>query len=319
MEDVVIGGDRPLPVSRLCLGTMYFGSTVPQPAAYSLLDGYREAGGNFLDTANNYAFWVEGRTGDESETLLGRWLAERSAREDMVVATKIGGRPRPGGGSLAEAQGLSPAAVVEQVEGSLRRLGTDRIDLLYTHIHDAGTPVAETLQALTGLVDAGKVRWIAASNLTRARLAEAVDASRELGLARYRALQQRYSYLAPGPAADFTPQVVLDDELRVYCAQQQILPLAYGVLLGGAYTRAERRLPPEYRTDRAHRQVATLHAVAADLGAAPSTIVYAWLLAAGIVPVLGVSRPEQLAEALAADALPLPADSLALLETARTA
>ena len=107
---------------------------------------------------------------------------------------------------------------------------------------------------------------------------------------------------------------------RIHQEGQQVVffPEAEFVHVGGAYTRTDRPLPPQYQTDRAHRQIATLHAVAADIGAAPSTVLYAWLLAAGIVPVVGVSRPEQLAEALAADALPLPADSLALLETART-
>jgi len=314
MQSVSVGG---LPVSRLCLGTMYFGSTVAWETSYALLDGYAEAGGNFLDTANNYAYWVDGGSGDESETLVGRWLANRSARDHLVLATKVGARPRPGGTSLEDAQGLSARAVAEQVEGSLRRLGTDRIDLLYTHIHDPHTPVEETLRALTDLVQAGKVREIAASNLTRDQLAEAVDTSGKHGLATYRALQQRYSYLAPRPTADFAPQVLLDDALRVYCADHQILPLAYSALLGGAYTRPDRPLPGEYQTDRAPHQVATLRAVGEDLGTSPNTVLYAWLLAAGIVPVVGVSRPGQLAEALAADALTLPSYSLALLETAR--
>src|SRR6266540_2451182 len=185
MQSVSVGG---LPVSRLCLGTMYFGSTVARETSYALLDGYAEAGGNFLDTANNYAYWVDGGSGDESETLVGRWLANRSARDHVVLATKVGARPRPGGTSLEDAQGLSARAVAEQVEGSLRRLGTDRIDLLYTHIHDPHTPVEETLRALTDLVQAGKVREIAASNLTRDQLAEAVDTSGKHGLATYRAL-----------------------------------------------------------------------------------------------------------------------------------
>jgi aryl-alcohol dehydrogenase-like predicted oxidoreductase len=318
MQAVTIGGAAPFAVSRLCLGAMYFGTLVDEPAAYALLDGYREAGGNFLDTANNYAFWVGGATGDESEMLLGRWLADRSAREEIVLATKVGARPRPGGTSPADAQGLSAAAVTGQVESSLRRLRTDRIDLLYTHIDDAATPVEETLRALTDLVAAGKVREIGASNLTLARLAESVDTSQRHGLAGYRALQQRYSYLAPHSTADLGLQVLFDDAQWVYCADRAILPLAYSTLLGGAYTREDRPLPPEYRTDRAHRQVATLRAVGADLGTSPNTVLYAWLLAAGIVPVVGVSRPEQLAEALAADPLPLPSDSLALLETART-
>jgi aryl-alcohol dehydrogenase-like predicted oxidoreductase len=314
MQAVSVGA---LAVSRMCLGTMFFGTTVDEAASFGLLDGYREAGGTFLDTANNYAFWVDGATGDESETVVGRWLADRGARDEVVLATKVGARPRPGSTSTADALGLSARAVAEQVEGSLRRLGTDHVDLLYTHIHDAGTPVEETLRALTDLVAAGKVREVAASNLTAPQLAAAMDASREHGLAAYQALQQRYSYLAPHPTADFGRQVVLDDAQRVYCADHGIVPLAYSALLGGAYTRDDRPLPPEYQTERTADQVTALRTVGADLGITPNAVVYAWLLAAGIVPLVGVSRPEQLAEALSAEEATLPSYSLALLETVR--
>lgn len=317
MQQVSVAGTG-LAVSRLCLGAMFFETTVPPEDAYAVLDGYREAGGNFVDTANNYAFWAEGGTGDESETLVGRWLADRRARDEVVLATKVGARPRPGGRSLADAEGLSSQAIVGQVEGSLRRLGVDHVDLLYAHIRDGATPQEETLRAFDDLVRAGKVGAIGASNHTRDDLAEAVDISRKYGLAEYRFLQQRYSYLLPHPDADFGVQVVLDESMRVYCADQQIVPLAYSVLLGGAYTRTDRPLPPGYR-DAAHAQehIDALHVVGRDLGVSPNTVVYAWLLAAGTVPLMGVSTVEQLAEGLAADALTLPARSLALLETVR--
>jgi aryl-alcohol dehydrogenase-like predicted oxidoreductase len=297
---------------------MFFGTTVVPEAAYAVLDRYREAGGNFVDTANNYAFWIDGGTGDESETLVGRWLAERRARDEIVLATKVGARPRPGGRSLADALGLSRQAIIAQVEESLRRLNVERIDLLYAHIRDGATPQEETLRAFDELVRAGKVGAIGASNHTRDDLAEAVDTSRKYGLAEYRFLQQRYSYLLPDPQADFGRQVVLDESMRVYCADQQILPLAYSALLGGAYTRTDRPLPPAYSAaPRAQEHIDALHAVGRDLGISPNTVVYSWLLAAGTVPVMGVSTVDQLAEALAADALTLPARALALLETVR--
>src|SRR5262249_47690945 len=151
----------------------------------------------------------------------------------------------------------------------------------YTHLHDPRTPVEETLQALSELVKAGKVRAIGASNLTRDQLATAVQVSRARGLAGYQAVQQRYTYLQPLPTADSAPQMLLVGPLRVYCAAQQILPRAYSVLLGGAYTRADRPLPPAYQTDQAPRQLAALHAVAGDLGASPNTVLYSWLLANG--------------------------------------
>jgi aryl-alcohol dehydrogenase-like predicted oxidoreductase len=317
MQQVTVVG-TPLTVARLCLGAMFFGTSVDPADSYALLDAYREAGGNFLDTANNYAFWVDGASGDESETLVGRWLAERRARDEVVLATKLGARPQPGSRSLERIEGLSAGAIVEQLEGSLRRLGVDHVDVLYAHIRDHAVPQEETLRAFDDLVRAGKVRTIGASNMTRDDLAEATDISRKHGLAEYRMLQQRFSYLQPAPDADFGRQVILDEELRVYCADQQILPLAYSVLLGGAYTRADRPLPPDYRNaPRAQDHIDALHAVGRDLGVSPNTVVYAWLLAAGTVPLMGVSRIEQLNEALAADSLTLPARSLALLETVR--
>jgi aryl-alcohol dehydrogenase-like predicted oxidoreductase len=307
-----------LGVARLCLGTMFFGTSVARDAAYEVLDAYREAGGDFLDTANSYAFWVDGGTGDESETLVGQWLADRGARDEVVLATKVGARPKPGGRSLADAEGLGARAVAEQVEGSLRRLGVDHVDVLYAHVRDAATPQEETLRAFDDVVRAGKVRAIAASNYTRDDLAAAVDISRENGLAEFRMVQQRFSYLLPDPAADLGRQRLLDEELRVYCADQQIVPLAYSVLLSGAYTRADRPLPPAYQNaHRAQEHIDAVHAVGRDLGVSPNTVVYAWLLAAGTVPLMGVSNVEQLREGLAADALALPARSLALLETVR--
>lgn len=318
MQRVEVAGGE-LSVSRVCLGAMFFGTSVERGRAYEVLDAYREVGGNFLDTANNYAFWVEGGSGDESETVVGEWLAERGVRDEVVLATKVGARPRVGGEqSLRNRQGLSARAIGEQVEGSLRRLGVDHVDILYAHIWDADTAAEETLRGFADVVAAGKARVIAASNFSLEQLAGSVAVSRELGLPEYRLLQQRYSYLLPEPGFDIRPQAVLDEGLRVYCADQGIVPVAYSSLLGGAYTREDRPLPPAYQNvPRAQEHIDALHAVGRDLGVSPNTAVYAWLLAGGIVPVIGPSSVEQLADAVAADALTLPARSLALLETVR--
>jgi aryl-alcohol dehydrogenase-like predicted oxidoreductase len=316
MQQVAVTGTS-LSVSRLCLGAMFFGTSVDETNSYAVLDAYREAGGTFVDTANNYAFWVDGATGDESELLVGRWLADRKARDEVVLATKVGGRPTQGSRSLDSVEGLGAQAIVAQLEGSLRRLSVDHVDVLYAHIPDYATPQEETLRAFDQLVRAGKARTIAASNFTRDDLADAIDISRKEGLAEYRLLQQRFSYLLPDPSADLGRQVILDEEMRVYCADQQILPLAYSVLLGGGYTRAD-RLPAHYRSaPRAQEHIDALHTVGRDLGVSPNTVVYAWLLAAGMVPLMGISNVDQLNEALAAETLPLPARSLALLETVR--
>lgn len=115
---------------------MYFGTTVDERHAFALLDHYVGNGGRLVDTANNYAFWAEGGTGNESEQVLGRWMAARGNRDDVVLATKLGARPRPGSHSLDDVEGLSAAAIRDQVQGSLRRLGTDQLDVLYAHIDD---------------------------------------------------------------------------------------------------------------------------------------------------------------------------------------
>lgn len=308
-----------LEVSGLCLGTMYFGTTVAQDRAFALLDRYVEAGGRLLDTANNYAFWVEGGTGNESEQLLGRWLTSRRTRDDVVLATKVGARPRPGSRSLEDVEGLSAAAVREQVQGSLHRLGTDHIDLLYAHIDDATTPLAETLATFDTLVRDGLVSAVACSNLALPRLREAHAISATAGLARYEAMQMRATYLTPSPAADFAPQVPLDDTLARYAAEQDMLVLGYSPLLSGAYGRADRPLPEEYRHPGTDAQLLALQNTADRLGVGVNQVVLAWLMSApaSVVPVLGVSRLDQLEDALAAATLTLDVQAVDGLASAR--
>ena len=302
-------------LSGPCLGAMFFGTKVPADRAYALLDHYLESGGRLIDTANNYAFWVENGTGDESETLLGRWLAARSNRDSVQLATKVGARPRPGSRSTAQAQGLSGPAVRSQVTGSLQRLGVDRIDLLYAHIDDHDTPLAETLAAFDALVREGLVGTIACSNYTGPRLQEALTLSAERNLARYAADQLRATYLAPAPDADFGVQVSVDADTLSVARRNDVTVFGYSSLLAGGY--AGRALPPEYQHDQTQAQLGAVRSVADRLGVTANQTVLAWLRSQGIVPVLGVSRIEQLDEALAGLSISLDADSVAELDAAR--
>jgi aryl-alcohol dehydrogenase-like predicted oxidoreductase len=178
------------PVGSLCLGTMYLGTLVDEATSFAILDRFLEAGGTFVDTANTYAFWVDGGTGRESEALLGRWLASRRARDRVVLATKVGALPEPPGASWPEhAQGLSAPVIAREADGSLRRLGTDRIDLYYAHIEDRGTPPEETMGAFAGLVAAGKVGVVGCSNHAAWRVERALCAARSLGWSGYRVVQ----------------------------------------------------------------------------------------------------------------------------------
>lgn len=296
--------------ARVCLGTMYFGTTVDEQRARQVLDRYVERGGRLVDTANCYSFWVDGGTGEESERVLGRWLADRGARDDVLVATKVGSRPRTLGAPWPDhAEGLSAGVILEQFDRSSERLGTDRVDLYYAHIDDPRTNLTETLGAFARLVERGSVGVLGASNVTAARLRAARDVATRHGWPGYQVLQQRHTYLPVRPGFDITPQVALDDELTAYASTQPDLLLhAYSPLLGGAYTRPDKPLPPEYQGPNTARRLAALTDAAARLAITPNQLVLAWLLASTprVVPVLGISTVAQLDEAM--DAINLDLD-----------
>ncbi|WP_420456305.1 aldo/keto reductase [Rubrivirga sp.] len=302
-------------VTALCLGTMYFGTTVDEPTSVALLDHYVEAGGSFLDTANCYAFW-EG-DGHESETLLGRYVVDRDCRDDLFLATKVGFAPeRPGAPWPDEVESLTATRIVESVETSLRRLRTDRIDLLYAHRDDRDTPLDETLEAFARLVEAGKVRHLGASNTRSWRLERARATSRARGWPAYACVQQKYTYLRPRPGVDFGGQLWADDDVLDYTRSEGLSLLAYSPLLSGAYTRADRPIPPEFAGPNADARLAVLAEVAEETGATPNQVVLAWMLAQGILPIVAASTAEQLAENLGAAGLALTDDHVDRLDAA---
>ncbi len=307
-----------LPVPALALGTMYFGTTVSTDSAFACLDTAADLGATFWDTANNYAFWAGG-TGDESETVVGDWFAARgqAAREQVTLASKVGARPVPGHADLDHVQGLSAPAVREQVTGSLRRLRTDRLDLLYAHVDDTSVPLEETLGVLGELVDEGLVREVGASNLTADRLRDAVAVAPTHP---YRALQQRFTYLPTAPGADTGPQVVLDAGTEEVASAAEVTLAGYSPLLSGAYTRDDRPLPTEYGTPRSRRLLEELRAVADEVGLDAGQVVLSWMTRRDtpVLPVVGVSRPEQVGSAWAAVTHPLPRETVVRLDDLRS-
>ncbi len=166
-------GKTGLNVSALVLGCMYFGNRTDAGASIQILDRYYEAGGRFLDTSNNYAFWFTGTAGSENEEFLGRWLKARGNRNAIFLATKVGAKPLRDGSGSSESEGLSAAVIERAIDDSLRRLQTDHIDLYYAHIDHRVTPLEERLGAFDRAVKAGKVRQIGCSNFTAWRIAEA--------------------------------------------------------------------------------------------------------------------------------------------------
>src|SRR5690349_18329192 len=173
---------RRLKEARVCLGTMYFGTTVPEDTARRLLDHYFERGGRLIDTANCYCFWVDGGTGEESERVIGRWMEDRGVRDEVLLATKVGSRPEPAGAPWPEdAEGLRAEVIEAQFARSAERLRTDRFDVYFSHIDDARTELSETAEAFDALVRAGSVGVVGASNIAVERLAAARELARKHG------------------------------------------------------------------------------------------------------------------------------------------
>ncbi len=180
-----------LEVSDVCFGGNVFGWTADQLESFRLLDRFIELGGNFIDTADVYSAWKEGNSGGESETIIGNYLKLKGNRADVVIATKVA--------MLESRKGLSAKNIVAACDDSLRRLQTDYIDIYYAHSDDQDTPLEETLEGFNSLVEAGKVRYVAASNYTFDRLGEALKISKDNNFASYIALQNRYSLVAREP------------------------------------------------------------------------------------------------------------------------
>jgi aryl-alcohol dehydrogenase-like predicted oxidoreductase len=307
----------------LALGTIPFGTVLDDRDVFAILDRFTEAGGTLLDTANNYPFWNEGATGDESELAIGRWLTARGNRDQMVLSTKCGARPTvPGDRTMNSAEGLSAATIAAAAEGSLRRLGTDHVDVYWAHIEDRSVPLAETLGAFAELARAGKVREIGASNVPAWRLERARATSRAGGWPLYAHVQLRHTYLRPRPGVRLpeSGHVLAQDDMLDYLRSEPGLTLwAYNTLLSGAYTREDRAIPEAYDHPGTTRGLAVLREIAGELGATVNQVVLAWLIGGDVttVPIVGVSSLAQLEEALGALDLKLDGEHRARLDAAR--
>jgi aryl-alcohol dehydrogenase-like predicted oxidoreductase len=305
-------GHTGVEVSILCLGAMYFGTRNDAASSYRLLDQYTAAGGSFIDTANIYAHWVEGFRGGESETLLGEWMRARGNRDRLFIATKVGFQ-YPG-----VERGLRAAQIEEECHRSLRRLGVATIDLYYAHVDDRSTPLEETLAAYERLVQAGKVRYIGASNFLAWRLAQAHAVSAANGWPAYCCVQQRYTYLRPRPGTGFDPQLVANDDLLDYCRSTGLTLLAYSSLLSGAYTRPDRAISEQYLGSDSEARLIALRTVAAAHNVSPNQVILAWMMGGNpvIAPVMAAGSEAQMTENLAALDLTLSADEMQLLNEA---
>jgi aryl-alcohol dehydrogenase-like predicted oxidoreductase len=320
----------PLSVSVLSLGAMLFGTKTPEDVSRNLLDRFVEAGGNFIDTSNNYAFWQTGSRGGESEALLGRWLKDRGRRDDLVIATKVGAKPKRAGAGLEDIEGLGKQVIVENVDESLTRLGTDYIDLYYAHIDDRTTDLEETLEGFDAVVKAGKVRAIGCSNYTIWRVERAIQLSRRHGWPEYVAIQQSHSYFRQRPLSELVKDPTMGmrggwgpnggltgqhlDYLRF---NPRFRAVAYTPMLRGAYSDPD-RLAENYRTPDNEKRSAALGEVVRETGATANQVVLAWLLQSSpsIIPLMAVSNSEQLSDNLGWMRISLTKEQIARLDSA---
>ena len=294
----------------LCLGGNVFGWSADEEQSFAVLDAYVAAGGNTIDTADASARWL-GHGGGESETIIGRWMAARGNRDDLVIATKVG--------KNEGLDNLRPETIARACELSLQRLQTDRIDLYYAH-QDHDDDMGEALTAFDALVGAGKVRHLAASNYSGARLVEALDLQAAQGLSPYVALQPEYNLVA---------REHYENEYAGLCVERGIgtLPyfgLARGYLTGkyrggGDAVDSHRKSGAMAHHDsRGVRVVDAVADVATEHGVTSAAIALAWLRTrpAVVAPIASARTPEQLVELMTMVDVELSADDVARLDEA---
>jgi aryl-alcohol dehydrogenase-like predicted oxidoreductase len=311
-------GNTGLKVSELCLGTMTFLWTSDEPTSHAVLSAFRDAGGNFLDTADIYSNWAPNNPGGTAEQVIGRWLKQSSVpRESVVIATKLRGAMGKG----PNMQGASRAYLLGALDASLKRMGTDYVDLYQLHWPDYDTPLDETLRALDDMVSAGKVRYIGASNFPAWYLTKSLWTSDVRRFVRFESIQPHYNLMH---RAEF------ERELAPVCKDQKIGVIPYSPLAGGFLTGKYRKGQPIPSGARGENNArikgyieangdAVIDKLSAIGGAHGKTIAQtalAWMLSNPLItsPIIGANSVEQLRDSLGAVGYRLSAQQVAELD-----
>jgi aryl-alcohol dehydrogenase-like predicted oxidoreductase len=304
-------GRSGLSVTPLALGGNVFGWTADEPTSFAILDAFVAAGGNAIDTADSYSYWVPGHAGGESESVIGRWLKRRGRRDDVLLCTKVG--------MWEKRKGLSRANILAACEDSLRRLEVETIDLYWLHRDDDQTRPDEFLGALDALVAQGKVRAVGASNFGVPRFTAALQESKRKGLVRFEAQQPEYSLL----------NRAIESELLPLCAREGVavlpyFPLASGFLTGKYRTSADKTKSVrgggavKHLEGKGRPVLAALDAVAARHGATCAQVALAWILTKPAIaaPIASATSVAQLTELMGALTLALTPDDVGELDKA---
>ena len=266
--------DTSLYTAPVIFGGNIFGWTVDEKKSFEILDAFTASGFNAIDTADSYSRWAPGNKGGESETIIGNWLKQKGNRDQLIIATKVGS-------DMGNGVDLSPKHILSSVEDSLRRLQTDYIDLYQSHYDDPNTAPEETLATYDKLVKEGKVRYIGASNLTKERIAESLQISKEKGYAAYKTLQPLYNLY---------DREIFETQYQDFCAANNISVIPYYSLASGFLTgkyRSEKDLNKsqrgggiqKYLTEKGDRILDALDNISEAHNATPAQVAIAWLIA----------------------------------------
>ncbi|MDP9077163.1 MAG: aldo/keto reductase [Bacteroidota bacterium] len=307
-------GSSGLKVYPLAFGGNVFGWTIDEKESFKILDAFVDAGLDFIDTADVYSKWVPGNKGGESETIIGNWLKKSGKRDKVIIATKVG---KPMGDGK---KGLSRKYITQAVEDSLKRLQTDYIDLYQSHDDDKDTPLLETLETFTDLIKQGKVRAIGASNYDGIRLKEALQVSKDNGLASYECLQPEYNLYT---------REYYEKELEPVCRERNVGVISYYSLASGFLTgkyRSENDLSQSSRgagvknflNPRGYKILAGLDKISAEFNSTPASVALAWVMARpGITaPIASATSIKQLEDLVKSTQLELSSGAIDLLNIA---
>jgi aryl-alcohol dehydrogenase-like predicted oxidoreductase len=300
-------GNTDLLVSPITFGSNVFGWTIDEKKSFEVLDGFKEAGFNFIDTADVYSRWKPGNSGGESEAIIGNWMKERNNRSEIILTTKVGS-------DMGTGKSLSKKHILEAVDASLGRLKTDYIDLYQSHFDDLDTPVQETLEAYDELVKAGKIRWIGASNFTPERLLESLKVSKENNLPVYQTYQPEYNLYDRQGFEENYEQICTDNQLGVI----NYYSLASGFLTGKYRSEADFTKSPrgagmkKFLNERGLNILKALDEVSAAHNTSLASVSLAWLIARPSItaPIASVTNLEQLTDFTNAATLTLSAEDL---------
>ena len=302
-----------LEIAPINFGGNVFGWTLDEKESFNILNKFTEGGFNFIDTADTYSWWVNGQ-GGQSEEIIGKWMKERKNRQDIVLATKVGSETKEHGFDISKKH------ILKSVDESLKRLGTDHIDLYYTHFDDNKTPVEETLSAYDEIVKAGKVRYIAASNVSPKRLIESFEVAEKNNFPKYVALQPHYNLVEREKfETEYAPLVE-----KFGLSAFPYWSLAAGFLTGKYRTEADFETTArgggikKYFDDKGKAVLAALDKVSEKHQSQPATVALAWLLANPLItaPIVSATSERQLQTIFDAPKLELDSEDLEILNQA---